>query len=71
MILNPFLFPVLWGSRRWKDAGICAPALTQLSLRGPEIKRQLYFLTSVPDVSPVNPEQAQALETKLQLSLYS
>lgn len=55
---------------RWKDAGICFPALTQLLLRGPEIKCQLYFLTSVPDVSPVNPEQAQALETKLQLSLY-
>lgn len=56
---------------RWKDAGIRLPALTQLSLRGPEIKCQLYFLTSVPDVSLVNPEQAQALETKLQLSLYS
>lgn len=56
---------------KWKDAGICLFALTQLWLRGPEIKRQLYFLTSVPDVSPVNPEQAQALETKLKLSFYS
>lgn len=51
--------------------GSYRPALTQLLLRRPDIKRQLYFLTSVPDVSPVNPEQAQALETKLQLSFYS
>lgn len=67
-----FFLPTLRGLwRSGRIQGSYLPALTQLLLRGPDIKRQLYFLTSVPDVSPVNPEQAQALETKLQLSFYS